>query len=75
MTVKEKAIDIAIGTYLSAWEGDSIDVFNRMMEEASSVNFSDIDYAIVWEPFEFERVENVVFYMNTLVEDIVEAFS
>ena len=27
MTVKEKAINIAIGTYLSEWEGDAVDFF------------------------------------------------
>ena len=43
---KEKEINIAIGTYLSEWEGDAVDVFNKMMEEESSVNFSDIDYAM-----------------------------
>jgi hypothetical protein len=74
MTVKEKAINIAIGTYLSEWEGDAVDVFNKMMEEESSVNFSDIDYAMVWEPFEYESVESVACYMNILVENIVESF-
>ena len=73
MTVKEKAINIAIGTYLSEWEGDAVDVFNKMMEEESSVNFSDIDYAMVWEPFEYESVESVACYMNILVENIVES--
>lgn len=72
--VRLKAIDIAISNYLYQWEGDVVDVYNRLQNE-KAVNFSDISYAEVWQPFEYESIESVAYYISVLVDCIVEKFS
>jgi len=73
--VREKAIRIAIGTFLSDWEGDAVDVFNKLIDETSNPMISEIDYVTAWEPFEDYSTDDVLGYITSLVNDIFGSFN
>jgi hypothetical protein len=72
--VKSKALPIAMGTFLSSWEGTAEEAWARLTAE-ETVDSSDVDYIVVWEPFESESVEVLYTYIEELYYSIVETFS
>ena len=72
--VKEKAIRIAMGTFLSEWEGDAIEVYNNLQNDETQY-ISDIDYVVAWSPFEEDMVEDFLYNVDCLINSIVESFS
>ena len=73
MSIKEKAIKIAINTFLSEYEGTELEVYNRLRSEEHD-DWYDIEYASVWCPFENDSVNSVVSNIDTLVGSIVKTF-
>ena len=71
--VREKAIRIAIGTFLSDWEGDAVDVFNKLIDETSNPMISEIDYVTAWEPFEDYEKEEIQEQLHDLAQTILLA--
>lgn len=72
--VKEKAIRIAMGTFLSEWEGDAIEVYNNLQNDETQY-MSDIDYVVAWSPFEDDLVRDFLGNVDCLINSIVESFS
>ena len=72
--VKEKAIRIAMGTFLSEWEGDAIEVYNNLQNDETQY-MSDIDYVVAWSPFAEDMVEDLLYKVDCLINSIVESFS
>ena len=73
MTTKEKAIKIAINTFLSEYEGTALEVYEKLRSESSDDWYS-IEYATVWSPFETDPVSYLVDNMDNLIDSIVKAF-
>lgn len=72
--LREKAIYIAMDTFLSSWEGDAVDAYNKLIDETAD-QIKDIDFVTAWEPFEDDSVEDVLSYITSLVNDIMENFT
>lgn len=70
-TINEVAIEIAMGTFLSSWEGNAIEVYNKLSNEAND-DFDVIEYAVPWKPFENDRISDVWDYINLLVNQIID---
>jgi hypothetical protein len=73
MTTKEKAIKIAINTFLSEYDNDAVKTYEMLSNELAD-NFDCIDYATIWEKFEDDTISEVVEYMDNLIDSIVKAF-
>lgn len=69
--VTDKAIRIAMGTFLSDWKGDAVEVWKRINEEE---DFESVDYVTVWEPFECEPFSVVYDNIECLINQIVDSF-
>ena len=72
--VKSKALPIAMGTFLSSWEGTAEEAWARLTAE-ETFDSSDVDYIVVWEPFESEPVDVLYNHIEELYYSIVETFS
>ena len=72
--VRNKAIDIAMCTFMYEWEGTVLDVYNRLKNEEAD-SFMAIDYATPWQPFENFTITDLFNNMSNLVDDIVNKFS
>ena len=73
MTTKEKAITIAINTFLSEFDNDAVKTYEMLSNELAD-SFDCIDYATIWEKFEDDTISEVVEYMDNLIDSIVKAF-
>jgi|LakMenE18May11ns_1017448.scaffolds.fasta_scaffold7597060_1 hypothetical protein len=73
MTTKEKAITIAINTFLSEYDNDAVKTYEMLSNELAD-SFDCIDYATIWEKFEDDTISEVVEYMDNLIDSIVKAF-
>jgi hypothetical protein len=73
MTTKEKAITIAINTFLSEYDNDAVKTYEMLSNELAD-SFDCIDYATIWEKFEDDTISEVVEYMDNLIASIVKAF-
>ena len=73
MTTKEKAITIAINTFLSEYDNDAVETYEMLSNELAD-SFDCIDYATIWEKFEDDTISEVVEYMDNLIDSIVKAF-
>jgi len=73
MTTKEKAITIAINTFLSEYDNDAVKTYEMLSNELAD-SFDCIDYATIWEKFEDDTISEVVEYMDNLIDSIVNAF-
>jgi hypothetical protein len=73
MTTKEKAIKIAINTFLSEYDDDAVKTYEMLSDELAD-SFDCIDYATVWGKFENDSISEVVEYMDNLIDSIVKAF-
>lgn len=73
-TVTEKAINIAIDTFLYEYAGNAVDVYTKLKDETIE-HWVDIEYATVWAQFEDMCVYDVALAITNLVDDIVEEFS
>ena len=73
MTTKEKAITIAINTFLSEYDNDAVKTYEMLSNELAD-SFDCIDYATIWEKFEDDTITEVVEYMDNLIDSIVKAF-
>lgn len=74
VVVRNKAIEIAMGTYMYEWEGTALDAYNRLLIEDVD-SFDEIDYATPWEPFEDFSITDLFNNMSNLVDDIVNNFT
>ena len=73
-TVIEKAIQIAVDTFLSDYSGSAVDVYTRLKNE-NTEHWSEVDYVTVWSPFENSMcVSEVTYAMSTLIDDIIRNF-
>ena len=72
--VRSHAINIAMGTFLSSWEGTPEEAWTRLTEE-EDLNGSEVDYITVWEPFECKPLEVVYNAIEDLIGAIVSRFS
>jgi hypothetical protein len=73
-TTKEKAIRIAMGTFLSSWEGDAIDAYKRLCEDETTY-IGDVDYVVEWALMEDLTLEHLLSNIDCLINDIVSSFS
>lgn len=73
MTNKERAITIAISTFLSDFEGTEVETYNKLLVEPDDTEWCDIEYATVWCVFEEDPVDYVVDNLTQLVEQIEKA--
>ena len=67
MTTKEKAITIAINTFLSEYDNDAVKTYEMLSNELAD-SFDCIDYATIWEKFEDDTISEVVGYMNDSID-------
>jgi hypothetical protein len=67
MTNKEKAIRIVFGMFMAEYDGDAIEVYNRLSEELAD-SWDCIDYATVWNKFEDDTISEVLGYMNDSID-------
>jgi hypothetical protein len=72
--VRSHAINIAMGTFLSSWEGTAEEAWARLTDE-ETFDSSEVDYITVWEPFESEPVDVVYNAIEDLIGAIVSSFS
>jgi hypothetical protein len=72
--VKEKAIRIAMGTFLSSWEGDAIDAYKSLNEDETTY-ISDVEYVEAWCLMEDLTVDDILSNIDCLINDIVSSFS
>ena len=49
MTNKELAIRIVFGMFMAEYEGDAVEVYNKLSDELAD-SWDCIDYANVWDP-------------------------
>jgi len=73
MTNSERAITIAISTFLSHYEGTEVETFERLSHEPADKQWYQIDYATVWCPFEDDSIEYVFGNMAELADQIERA--
>jgi hypothetical protein len=74
MTTKEKAIKIAINTFVSEFDDTEVETYNKLKSESWD-NWSKVDYAEVWLPFESYSVQEVVHFIDDLIEEVERQFN
>ncbi len=74
MTNNEKAITIAINTFLSEYDNNAVTTYEMLTIELED-SWDCIDYATVWGKFEDESVSEVVEYMDNLIDSIMKLFA
>ena len=74
MSIKEKAIKVAVNTFLSDYEGTELEVYDRLHSEKCDEWYM-IEYASVWCPLEGDSVRYVMNSIDDLVESMVNTFS
>jgi hypothetical protein len=74
MSNHEKAITIAINTFLSEYNNDAVKTYEMLSDELTD-SFDCIDYATVWEKFENDAISEVVEYMDNLIDSIMKSFA
>jgi hypothetical protein len=67
MTTREKAITIAINTFLSEYDNDAVETYELLSNELAD-SFDCIDYATVWHKFEDDTISEVLGYMNDSID-------
>jgi len=67
MTNKEKAIRIVFGMFMSEYDGDAVEVYNKLSNELAD-SWDCIDYATVWNKFEDDTISEVLGYMNDSID-------
>ena len=70
MSINEKAIEVAMGTFLHDWIGSASEVYVRLCEDRHK-HWHEIDYATVWEAMENYSVADVQAFISTLYDSIV----
>ena len=73
-TVHQKAVEIAVNTFLSIYEGTANDVYVRLTEETIETEWADIDYAVVWAPFQQYQIADVLTIIDDLTYNILNKF-
>lgn len=74
MTNHEKAITIAINTFLSEYDNNAVATYEMLTIELED-SWDCIDYATVWEKFEDDSVSEVMEYMDNLIDSIMKSFA
>jgi hypothetical protein len=74
MSNHEKAITIAINTFLTEYDNDAVTTYEMLTNELAD-SFDCIDYATVWEKFEDDTITEVVEYMDNLIDSIMKSFA
>ena len=72
-TIRDRAIEIAVNTFIFDYEGTPKEIYNKLINEDIS-DWRDIEYAAIAQTFEENSVEDIVFYMTSLVDSIVAEF-
>lgn len=72
--VKTNATIIAVHTFLSSFDGSALEVYDRLVEDQNK-SLDEIDYALIWQPFENYELVDVLEYIDNLISDIVASFS
>jgi|LakMenEpi03Aug12_release.lakeMendotaPanAssembly.Ray.scaffolds.fasta_scaffold4296026_1 hypothetical protein len=67
MTNKEKSIRIVFGMFMAEYDGDAVEVYNKLSNELAD-SWDCIDYATVWNKFEDDTISEVVGYMNDSID-------
>ena len=67
MTNKELAIRIVFGMFMAEYEGDAVEVYNKLSDELAD-SWDCIDYATVWEKLEDDAISEVIAYMNDSID-------
>ena len=67
MTNKELAIRIVVGMFMAEYEGDAVEVYNKLSDELAD-SWDNIDYANVWDKFEDDSISVVIGYMNDSID-------
>ena len=67
MTNKELAIRIVFGMFMAEYEGDAVEVYNKLSDELAD-SWDNIDYANVWDVFENHSISEVIVYMNDSID-------
>jgi hypothetical protein len=73
MTNRERAITIAMGTFLSEYDGTEVETYEKLCAEPEGTEWYQIDYATVWCPFENDPIDYVMGNATQLVEQIERA--
>ena len=74
MTNQEKAIQIAIDTFLSDYTATAIETYERLKNEVHA-DWNELDYCTVWLPFENEHIDDTLDSIDNLIESIVRQFT
>jgi predicted cupin superfamily sugar epimerase len=69
----DKSIRIAMDTFFAGYDGDPVEIYNRLKNETHSDWYS-IEYASVWSYFEREEVADVMSYVENLADSIIRNF-
>ena len=72
-TIRDRAIEIVVNTFIFDYEGTPKEIYNKLINEDIS-DWRDIEYAAIAQTFEENSVEDIVFYMTSLVDSIVAEF-
>ena len=75
MNNRERAITIAMGTFLSDFEGTEVEVFDRLRNEPAGAEWYQIDYATVWCPFENDPIDYTIGCAALLADQIEGALN
>ncbi len=67
MTNKEKSIRIVFGMFMAEYDGDAVEVYNKLSNELAD-SWDCIDYATVWNKFEDDTISEVLGYMNDSID-------
>jgi hypothetical protein len=72
MSNKDKSIVIAMDTFFAEYDGDAVEIYNRLKNETHS-DWYLIEYVSVWSFFEYAEVSEVMSSVDDLADSILEA--
>jgi hypothetical protein len=73
MSNKDKAIMIAMDTFFAGYDGDAVEIYNRLHDETETRWYS-IEYANVWSFFEDTEIMHVMSNVDDLIDSIIRNF-
>jgi len=73
MSNTDKAILIAMDTFFAGYDGDAVEIYNRLHDETESRWYA-IDYANVWSKFEDIEIMHVMSNVDDLIDSIIRNF-
>ena len=73
MSNKDKAIMIAMDTFFAEYDGDAIEIYNRLKSETNNAWYL-IEYASVWSFFEDAEVSYIMSNVDDLIDSIIRNF-